>query len=424
MRRRLALLTLATTSLVVISLLVPLALLVRRQASEDARLEAEREARSVAGLTALALTVTGGADSVEPAVGPLADGLLVILPDGTVLGQQREAQGGLIEEARARQATITRAVEGGWEIALPVVGRDGVVVVDAFVSDAELTAGVLRAWLLLALLGVVLVGTAVWLADRLGRRLVQPVDELASAARRLGTGDLDVRVEVTEPEELRDVGRAFNELAGRLEVLLAEERESVADLSHGLRTPLTSLRLQVEKVPDTEQRGELINQVDRLEQSIDRLIVEARSRSSQASGFSVLDDVVSDRLAFWGVLADEQEREVELDLDAEHASVELPTKTVQSIVDVLVGNVFSHTPPGTPFEVRTRVEGAQALVEVLDRGPGFGGLMPVRGLSRGGSTGLGLDIARKAAESTGGTLEVDDRPSGGAVVRLSVRLVT
>ncbi|NIT76487.1 MAG: HAMP domain-containing protein, partial [Thermoplasmata archaeon] len=63
-------------------------------------------------------------------------------------------------------------------------------------------------------------------------------------ARRMGEGDLDARVEPSEPEEIRDVGEAFNQLARRLDQLLVEERESVADLSHRLRTPLTSLRLQ------------------------------------------------------------------------------------------------------------------------------------------------------------------------------------
>lgn len=418
MRRRLAVLALATTSLVVISLLVPLALLVKREASDQARLEAERSARSVANLTALAFTVDPDTQSIASSVSPLPDSVVLTLPDGTTLGSPVEGQGVLVARAAERQATLTAVVDGGWEIALPVVGRDGVVVVDAFVTDAELTEGVVQAWLLLAALGVILVSAAVWVADRLGRRLVDPIGDLAKAARRMGQGDLDARVDVGEPEEIRDVGRAFNELAERLELLLVEERESVADLSHGLRTPLTSLRLQAEKVSDTEERAEVLAQVDRLEHSIDGLIVEARSRSTRTSGVSAFDSVVFDRVAFWRVLADEQGRELTVALNAGEIKVDLPEKTLQSVVDVLIGNVFSHTEPGTSLEIRTRVREGLASLEVLDRGKGFGGLMPERGVSSVGSTGLGLDIARKAAESTGGGLQITERNGGGAAVRV------
>ena len=70
----------------------------------------------------------------------------------------------------------------------------------------------------------------------------------------MSEGNLEARVEPSEPEEIRDVGEAFNQLANRLDQLLMEERESVADLSHRLRTPMASLRLQVEKVGDKEDR--------------------------------------------------------------------------------------------------------------------------------------------------------------------------
>ena len=81
MRRSLALLSLATTALVVIALLIPLALLVRRQAGDQARLDAERTAQSVAELVALTVTLNGDADAVEAAVGQLNPGTIVVFPD-------------------------------------------------------------------------------------------------------------------------------------------------------------------------------------------------------------------------------------------------------------------------------------------------------------------------------------------------------
>ena len=416
MRRRLALLSLATTALVVISLLVPLGLLVRRQAADRARVQAEREAQSIAGLIGLAVTIDSSAPALESAIGPLDDGQIVVLGDGTVLGMPRTGQGSLVASARADQATITMVVEDGWEIALPVIGREGSVVVDVFVTDDELSEGVLEAWVLLAALGVVLVAAAVLVADRLGASLVAPITDLADAARRMGEGDLDARVDPTGPEELVDVGEAFNQLARRLDLLLVEERESVADLSHRLRTPLTSLRLQAEKIGDPGDRAEVISQVDRIEQAIDQLIVAARAGSGGGKGPCVLDDVVDERAAFWRVLAVEQSRDMTVDTDAPGVEVELSREALEALIDALVGNVFDHTAPGTGFAMSTGEDELIPWFQISDAGPGFSdGSLLQRGKSGGGSTGLGLDIARRTAELNGGRLELSNSPDGGRV---------
>lgn len=416
MRRRLALLSLATTALVVIALLVPLGLLVRRQAADRARVQAEREAQSIAGLIGLALTIEGSAGALEAAIPALDEGQIVVLSDGAVIGQPRATQGSLVDSARADQATITMVVDGGWEIALPVIGREGSVVVDVLVTDDELTEGVFEAWVLLAALGVVLVGAAVLVADRLGASLVGPISDLAVAARRMGEGDLDARVDPSEPEELRDVGEAFNQLARRLDQLLIEERESIADLSHRLRTPLTSLRLQAEKIGDPEDRGEVISQVDRIEQAIDQLIIAARAGSTAKRAVCPLDEVVDDRAAFWRVLAEEQSRDMTVATDAPGVEVDVPREALEALVDALVVNVFDHTDQGTSFAMSTGRDGARPWFEISDTGPGFSDdSLLQRGRSGRGSTGLGLDIARRTAELTGGHLEVLNRGGGGRV---------
>ncbi|MGH8952849.1 MAG: sensor histidine kinase [Acidimicrobiia bacterium] len=419
MRRRLAILSLATTALVVIALLVPLGLLVRRQAGDRARLEAERTAQSTAALLALTVTLDEQAQAIESALGPLDPGTIVVLPDGTIVGEPMPGQGTLVPAAVQRQATINGFVEGGWEYALPVIGREGTAVVNVFVPEEALTEGVYEAWLLLALLGVLLIAIAVWVADRLGRRLVKPIGDLASAAQRLGQGDLDARVEVGDPAEIREVGESFNWLAGRLEQLIAEEREAAADLSHRLRTPLTSLRLQAEKLTDDGERDEVLGQVERLEQAIDQLILATRSVPTAERGKSDLAGVVSDRSAFWAVLAEEQDREMSLNISSPSVPVGLPAEAVEAMVDALVGNVFSHTEPGTAFAVSTGSTGERPWLEVSDEGSGFSsGNLAVRGVSGAGSTGLGLDIVRRSAESAGGSMEMNDRPGGGAVIRV------
>ena len=419
MRRRLVLLSLATTVLVVVACVLPLGLLVRRQAVESAKVAAERDAQSVAALVALAVATDDDPAAVASKLGGLPEGTIVVL-GYTVLGEERPGQGTLAESAASRRGTIAEDVEGGWEIALPVVASSGVVVVDSFVTSAELASGVSTAWLLLGALALILIVVAVWVADRLGRALTAPIEDLARSAHRLAGGDLDARVEPSDPQEIKETGEAFNYLAGRLDQLLAEERESAADLSHRMRTPLTSLRLQAEALGDETEREAMISQVDRLEHAMNQVIELARSRAAQEPGQSDVNSVVADRAAFWRVLADEQGRGMTLELADFDRSIPIAEDDLGVVLDTLVGNVFAHTPPGTDFEVRTRTNAAGVpVLEIADSGPGLGGRSRVeRGVSGGGSTGLGLDIVRKTAHAIGGSLEIDDRPGGGAVVRV------
>lgn len=419
MRRRLALLSLATTALVVISLVVPLGLLVRQQASESAKADAERQAQSVASLLALSLAVGTTEDAVSNAIGDLPSGTVVALGQ-SVIGDPTSGQGNLIAPALDEVVAIADDVPGGWEIAVPVVGRDGVAVVDVFVTDDELNRGVSTAWALLAALALVLVAAAAFIADRLGKRLVVPIAELSESARRLAEGDLDSRVLPADPPEVRAVGEAFNYLADRLDDLLVEERESMADLSHRLRTPLTSLRLQAERIEDDSERESVLAEVDRMERSVTALIEMARSPGASHPQTTSVDDVVKRRISFWSVPASEQGRDLRVELRAPGSVVPLSPDQVEAIIDVLVENVFLHTDPGTAFRVSTGLtDDGAPWIEVADEGPGFGDGGPpfARGASgQNRSTGLGLDIVRKHARATGGWVYADDRPGGGAVV--------
>ena len=426
MRRRLAWLSLAVASLAVVAFLVPVGVLIRNQAEARALSSAERDAQSVAA----ALAVTGSAGGITPEFTETVvvafgnpDGLSVVFRNGDVVGESVEISPN-IEQARMGVASVV-ATEGGAEALVPVLLPDaplaeGTIVVRSFVPTTELRKGVGVAWLMLLGLGLAIIAIAILAADWLGRSLVRPVTDLSDAAHRWGEGRLDTRVEPGGPQEIAEVGEAFNVLAGRLDALLAAERESVADLSHRLRKPLTALRLQAETLSNEDESAALRADIDDLEREIDALIQGARSRSVEASGEEEVDlgEIVAHRAAFWQILADEQGRATSVAIDPGRHPVALARTDLGAMVDVLIENVFAHTPAGCGYRlyVRTRVDGRHSFT-VSDDGQGFDDLgVARRGASRAGSTGLGLDIVVRTAERTGGGVRLGSSRDGGAEV--------
>lgn len=434
MRKRLALLSLAISSIVVVAFLAPLAILVRNQAQNRALTRAERFSESVASGLRVAASV-GDTPTLSP---DLANGVLdafsnppgtsIYFPDfpggGQVVGAPFEPSPNL-DQALEGWA-VTAAIPEGAEVLVPVVSNHPdlgeTIVVRGFVSSAEMWEGVTRAWAMLAGLGIVLIGVSMIAGDRMGRSIVTPVAELSAAARRMGEGDLETRVEPEGPDEIGEVGEAFNFLARRLEELLKAERESVADLSHRLRTPLTALRLQVETVSDQDEIESLLQDIDRLEAAIDGMIAEARSpqRTADEPPDTDLAGVVEHRAAFWQVLADEQGRATSVVVDPGDHRVQVPADELGALVDVLIGNVFTHTDEGVGYMARVRTNAAGfPELNVEDEGSGFPAAGSLRrGHSSTGSTGLGLDIVARTAERAGGAVRLGSSPSGGARVQV------
>lgn len=430
MRRRLALLALAISSIVVIAFLVPLGILVRNQAQNRALTRAERFSQSVAAGLGVAISVSETA-VITPELGASVlsafsdpPGTSIFFPTGLVVGAPFEASTNL-DQALAGRA-LAAAIPGGAEVLVPVVATGlpesgGTIVVRSFVSSEEMSRGVALSWAMLIGLGLVLIGISLVAADRLGRAIVTPVDELSAAARRMGEGDLETRVEPSGPDEIAEVGEAFNFLARRLADLLEAERESVADLSHRLRTPLAALRLQVELVSDRDDLAVLAEDLDRLEVAVNLLIEEARSPHADGEPVEAnLGSVVEHRAAFWQVLADEQGRPTSLVVEPGQHRVGLSVPELGALIDVLIGNIFTHTADGVGYRIRIRstAEGDAELV-VEDEGTGFPDGSPRRGQSSSGSTGLGLDIVARSAERAGGGITLGSSAEGGA--RVTVR---
>jgi len=419
MRRRLALLVAATTSVVLLAFLLPLAVLISDTARNNAVSEATRLSQS------LASTVTAGSTA------EIQQAILVVQGRGYPVAVRMPS--GRLGDAAADRApsgvpsagTITRLPNGSVLIRQPVIREDGQALVSTLVPRARLRAGVNRARVVLVGLGLVLVLLSLVVADRLARSITSPITELAHAAERLGRGEIGTRVRPDGPDEVREVGAALNRLAARIEELLAREREVVADLSHRLRTPITALRLDADSLVDEEERSRLGADVDDLTRHVDALIREARA--PVRGGVEARCDaraVVEDRVTFWRALAEDQGREVGLALPETRVDVRASAADLEAALDALLGNVIAHTPEATSFSVSLQgaAEGGGVLV-VADEGPGFADGVAIlgRGESRTGSTGLGLDIARRTAVASGGDFSLG-RSSNGGGARITMRL--
>ncbi|HEX6419829.1 MAG TPA: ATP-binding protein [Acidimicrobiales bacterium] len=425
MRRRLVLVALATTSLVVVAFALPLGALVRSVARDRAVDAAERDAASLAPVLALGADADAVA-GVIATTGTGADGRLAVwLPDGTAVGDPAPPDDSALALARQQRRAFAREDGGAIELYMPVVtGGEGVPVVRARVPSDLLESGVGTAWLALAGVALVLVAAAVVIADRLARSVTRDASELSATARSLASGDAGARADLGPTPELADAARALNLLADRIDELRAAERERVADLSHRLRTPLTALRLDAEAGGDTA----LVAGVTRLEGAITELIDDARRplHPGVVAATCDLAAVARDRARFWSALADDDGRPWTFDDGGteDGAPVTLSGDEAAATVDALVGNVFAHTPDGTAYAVRVRAGSGRATLVVEDAGPGIEAPRAAvgRGASRAGSTGLGLDIARRAAEAAGGGLAIDRSPLGGARVTWDVPL--
>lgn len=295
------------------------------------------------------------------------------------------------------------------------------------VKEPILGSGVLQAWLVLAGLGLVLLAGALILADRLGRSFVRPIARLAAHAEHLGDTPNSEPVALDGPPEIRELGAALNRLVARIEVLLERERRGVSDLSHRLRTPITALRLRIEG-PDVPDMARLSRDLDELEQMVDHVVREAR-RSEREGLVPEADalSVLAERTRFWSPLAEDQSRPFSLEAPPATdppALVRSSETDLLALLDVLMDNVFTHTPEGAAVKVSlAALATGGAVLIVEDGGPGFPEGMQVadRGTSGGGSTGLGLSIVSTTAEESGGGLHVGRSTElGGA--RVEVRL--
>ena len=370
-----------------------------------------------------------------------ADGAVFTGPDAVpvpVTGDDRE----LARSGGAGEAAFSdREVDGEHLRVLTVPLPFGALQLARSLEGVDSTLARLR----LVLLLLCLAGTAFALAvSRLfATKVVAPVTALSETAEHItATDDLARRIDADGGED--EVGRMasrFNAMLDRLQASraaladsVASQRQLVADASHELRTPVTSLRTNVEVLLDeaggsltTEERRRLLEdmreQSEELTLLINDVIELARGDQPLASRDDVrLDEVVGEAVTRARRNAPSLRFEAALSPVVVRGDAERLGRAVGNLLD----NAAKHTPEGAAVEVTVAGDGA---VEVRDHGPGVPDAdKPLifdrfyRGATSRGrpGSGLGLAIVRQVAETHGGEVTVSDAPGGGATFRLTI----
>jgi len=299
----------------------------------------------------------------------------------------------------------------------------------------------------LAVIVAVVVGVAVVIGLAAARRQTVTLERLAAAAASFAAGNLDVRAKVEGPREVRLIADAFNrmaeEVSAALQQLTSEERRKtqfVSDVSHELRTPLTAIRGAAETLldgdvdPDDQERflSTIAMEAERLTRLANDLL--QLQRIEGATGELPLRRVdlrlAADRAA--AMLEPLMEdRGVVLAVSGEAPKVLGDVDRLQQVVANLVDNASRMVGPGGHVTVELAAEPGNAVLSVVDDGPGI----PEEDLPRlfdrfyradssrtrtSGGAGLGLAIVRAIVHAHGGRIEADNLESGGS--RFTVRL--
>jgi signal transduction histidine kinase len=459
MRRRLLLSYLSLAAIVLLILEVPLGISAARRERDANATSVQREAVTLAALSAEALEHPAGHD-LNAVIGRYGGetGARAIVVDtaGAVVaagpaqrGSDEAAEPVVADElpASALQAALAGKIVSGREhddggrylyVATPV-GDEGAVhgAVVVTYPAGPLDRKVRRIWAELGVLALIVLGASAVVGLWLARSVTDPLAGLERASTRLGHGDLSSRAdEHRGPPEVQELARSFNEMATRLGELLEAQRRFVADASHQLRTPLTALRLRLETIdPDAPAAADLEAaeaESQRLSRIVDGLLALVRAEGVRPERSHVdAAAVVRERQDAWAPLADE--RGIALEVagdDGSSCAVTAVPGYLDQILDNLIANAIEATPWGRKVTLAVRRRAGAVEVHVTDEGPGMTAAERARAFDRfwrgdprgrQGNSGLGLAIVQQLAVACGGEVVLDDAVGGGldATVRLS-----
>jgi signal transduction histidine kinase len=272
----------------------------------------------------------------------------------------------------------------------------------------------------------------------LGGTVYRPLAGVKEASRKIALGDYSQRVPVEGPIEVKELAAGFNHMASEVEQSQIRLRQFVADVSHELKSPLTSIQgfaqaLLDGTADDEETRfkaASIINgEARRLKRQVDELLELSRMQSGQAPiAMTPLDfnDVITRSVEIYAVQA--REKSVELRMHVEpRLSVTGDADRLEQVFNNLLDNAIKNAPCSSAINITSAVSGNCVRVSVSDSGPGisesnlphvFERFYQVPGVRTG--VGLGLTIAKEIVLAHGGTIEVQSRQGEGACFTVSL----
>ncbi|RCW39178.1 signal transduction histidine kinase [Halopolyspora algeriensis] len=319
-------------------------------------------------------------------------------------------------------ARLTVHIRGRRHVYGPAPGTDPIVETVSMVQSGSVRlaapSGPMRT-LQLQVAGVVLLlavlstGTGTFVAILTARRLAAPLRHVADRASRLGAGDFRADPIRHGVPELDRVADALDASGAALSHLVQRERELVGDVSHQLRSRLTALQLRLEALADTEdavtaeEASAALEQAERLSGVLDDLLAAAtaaRAKDAEPLDVSAELGAVAEE---WRELLRAEGRTLRLRVEGGLLARATPAR-LREAIGVLLDNALRHGEGMVTLAARHG--SGTVLVEVGDNGPGVPEqLVPHvfdRGFSVGGSTGVGLALARALVEADGGRLEL------------------
>jgi len=407
-RRRLLFSTLAVAVTAVLLFGIPLAFVLRQLQIEVAQDQVQRDASTVARTleNRIRSGVIADVSDAEDAARSLPDRYVSISQNGRLIYQT----GNLPPHG---SAIIGRAVTSNFKVTVEA-------------GKTIEGAGVPGKLAQIAGLAGLAMAVAVALAMIQARRLTRPLQELAGAADRLGSGDASPLGNRYGIPELDRVAEGLDGSAQRISELLAAEREFAADASHQLRTPLTALSMRLEEIlaaadqPDVvhEEGTAALLQAERLTEVVGQLLGRThRSQARRPAEVSV-DDVVAQQVVEWDPAFRRRNRKLEV-AGEKNLTAHVTSGTLSQLIATLLDNALVHG-AGT-MKIRTSLTPKSVVIEVRDSGRGVRAeLVPQifeRNVSgKPGGTGLGLALARSIAEAEGGQVVlVRPRPAVFAI---------
>jgi signal transduction histidine kinase len=280
-------------------------------------------------------------------------------------------------------------------------------------ADDSFVAGqVTQGLVMIGSLALLAIAVAVGLALLQARRLTRPLQELAGAADRLGSGDARPLGRRYGVPELDRVAEGLDGSAQRINELLTAERDFAVDASHQLRTPLTALSMRLEEMvaaadyPDVvrEEGAAALAQTERLADVVGQLLGRARRSVSGTPALASVDDIVAQQVVEWEPAFRRISRKLEVTGEKGLYAYATLGNAAQ-VIATLLDNALVHG-AGT-VTIRTSQTPRSVVIEVRDEGKGVPAELVPRIFERSvsgapGGTGLGLSLARTVAAADGG----------------------